>query len=191
MVRDIWNRRTWLDATRPLWTDLEIDDHRRENEGKGDRASSPNAKAIIRRPGRPTGAKDSSPRRKGTASHSVSPEPHRVEVDFGAKLQSSFDVGDFGGQGPRDFGQQQQPFMSMGDAQNQFQLYPQQMQQAGMRMPAGAMQAGGMNAGAMNAASIQAGMQASAMWQGVNGMGGAMGQQLGEQYGGNTPHPTP
>jgi len=71
-VRDIWNRRTWLDATRPLWTDLEIDDHRRENEGKGDRASSPNAKAIIRRPGRPTGAKDSSPRRKGTASHSVS-----------------------------------------------------------------------------------------------------------------------
>lgn len=97
-MRDIWNRRTWLDATRPLWTDLEIEDHRRENEGKGDRAASPNAKAIIRRPGRPTGAKDSSPRRKGTASHSVSPEPHdpNAAIDFGAKLVSSFDVADFG-----------------------------------------------------------------------------------------------
>eukprot|EP00960_Hanusia_phi_P014338 422830-Hanusia_phi.AAC.1 len=48
-VRDVWDRRTWVKATMPLWTTAEVEEYEKRNK---------------RPPGRPVGATDSKPRKR-------------------------------------------------------------------------------------------------------------------------------
>ena len=59
VIRDIWNRRTWVRATQHLWTPAEVLHYQMEQNNVA--PVGPLA-AIKRRPGRPRGAKDSTQR---------------------------------------------------------------------------------------------------------------------------------
>ncbi|EKX44120.1 hypothetical protein GUITHDRAFT_109903 [Guillardia theta CCMP2712] len=53
-VRDVWDRRTWVKATMPLWTPAEVEQYEKSNK---------------RPPGRPLGVTDSKPRKRRCHSH--------------------------------------------------------------------------------------------------------------------------
>lgn len=73
-VRDIWNRKSWIRATRPDWTPEEI--AASEENPEVDNADI--IPAQTRKRGRPSGAKDAFPRmrrRQDSPTDSASPEP--------------------------------------------------------------------------------------------------------------------
>mmetsp|Transcript_14233 Transcript_14233/g.32765 ORF Transcript_14233/g.32765 Transcript_14233/m.32765 type:complete len:382 (-) Transcript_14233:103-1248(-) len=68
VVRDIWNRRTWIEATRSLWSDFEVASHLIEMKTADPDLANKLAKfkplILKRKPGRPPGAKDFVPRQR-------------------------------------------------------------------------------------------------------------------------------
>ncbi|KAJ1468178.1 hypothetical protein T484DRAFT_2285598 [Baffinella frigidus] len=87
VIRDIWNRRTWVRATQHLWTPAEVLHFQMDQCQPAGAAGESSLASMKRKPGRPRGAKDSTQRfRRRT----------RSDKDQGAKQGRSMSV-----EGPR------------------------------------------------------------------------------------------
>eukprot|EP00291_Cryptomonas_curvata_P014215 CAMPEP_0172179230 /NCGR_PEP_ID=MMETSP1050-20130122/16499_1 /TAXON_ID=233186 /ORGANISM="Cryptomonas curvata, Strain CCAP979/52" /LENGTH=199 /DNA_ID=CAMNT_0012852083 /DNA_START=353 /DNA_END=948 /DNA_ORIENTATION=- len=63
-IRDVWNRKTWTQVTRPMWTAEEAEHYEREHMPPDQRAALGHAEPDCKRRGRPPGSKDARPRKR-------------------------------------------------------------------------------------------------------------------------------
>eukprot|EP00291_Cryptomonas_curvata_P013449 CAMPEP_0172184708 /NCGR_PEP_ID=MMETSP1050-20130122/19733_1 /TAXON_ID=233186 /ORGANISM="Cryptomonas curvata, Strain CCAP979/52" /LENGTH=262 /DNA_ID=CAMNT_0012858551 /DNA_START=163 /DNA_END=948 /DNA_ORIENTATION=+ len=84
-IRDVWNRKTWTQVTRSLWSEGEACLHEREHMTPEQRAAAGDTEPfLLKRRGRPPGSKDARPRkRRYPFAEDEAPQPlatHRATI---------------------------------------------------------------------------------------------------------------